>query len=266
MDFVKHAFGRVNSAVKANPITIWFPMLFGATVWVFYLLLFLILVTPAIPDLLELDALAASGEVLYNAAPAAAALLVVALVIFMAQTSGVLGLRAAALRGGTLEARHFFASIKKYFLRLSLVHLGMLAVQAVPLLLTWMIINVGPWRGRMTGGDPETVFAVLAPFMAVLPLIMAAVHIMLAMWPVVLVLEDGGVLGSFRRAWRFFRQNFRSVSSVIMWGWVINLVSRMILEGSAIGQLLHMGWSFVITSYMSLILMVMYTSSGSSTH
>ncbi|HSL93692.1 MAG TPA: hypothetical protein VK905_03740 [Bacillota bacterium] len=264
MDFMKHAFGRANNAVRANPITIWFPMLFGATVWIFYLLLFLVMVTPAIPDLMELDALTASGELFYRAAPATAVLIVVAVLVFMAYTAGVLGLRAASLSGGTLEPGHFFRSIKKYLVRLSLVHLGMLAVYAVPIMLTWLIISLGPWRARLAGADPETVFTVLSPFMAVVPLILAAVHIVLAMWPLVLVLEDGGVIGSLRRSLTFFRKSFRSVSSIILWGWAINVVSRMLLEGSAIGQLLHMGWSLVMTTYITLMLMSIYTAPDSN--
>lgn len=262
MDSVKQAFSRAGRAVRENPITIWFPLLFGATVWVFYLLLFLVVVTPAVPDVLEMDALVASGELITRAAPAMAGLLLVAALVYLAQAAGALGLRAASLKGGPLEVNHFFRSIKRYAPRLSLVYLGMLAVHAVPIVLTWLIIIIGPWGDRMAGSDPEAVFTVLAPFMAVVPLILAAIHIILAMWPVVLVLEDTRVMPSLKRSLAFFRRNFRQVSTIIMWGWVINLISRMILEGSAVGQLLHMGWSLVITTYMSLMLMAIYKASA----
>ncbi len=263
MDSLKQVFSRAHRAVRANPITIWFPMLFGTTVWVFYLLLFVVVITPTIPEVMSLDALTASGELVTRAGAATMTLALVAGLVFMAQTAGALGLRAAAISGGVLDAGHFFRAIKKYFARLCLVYLGMAAVYAVPVVLASLAIVLGPWRASLSGSDPEAVLAVLAPFLTVVPLVMVVINVVLSMWPVVLVLEDGAALRSLFRSLTFFRRNYRQVSAVIMWGWIITLASRMLLQGSALGQLLHMAWSLVISSYMSLMLMVAYLEAES---
>lgn len=258
VDIIKKCFSEAHAAIRANTVVIWFPILFAVTVWVFYLLLFLILITPHVPNVLELDALTAWDSMAETAIPALGFLAAVAAIIYLVQASGTLGLRAMAVRGGKLETKDYFRSIRKYIIRVIGLKAIMLLLYAIPILFVAVLIVLGPWGGSIIGSDLETVFSMLSPFIAVSSLIMAAIHIAFAAWPLIMALEDTSLLASMKRSVALFRRNYRLLSSAILWGWAISLFSRMLLEGSATGQLLHTGWSFVITSYVSVTLMRMY--------
>jgi hypothetical protein len=254
---------RAHQTIKDSPVVLWFPVLFSLTLGVFYVVLFMALMSPYLPGFSEVDALLFSQEMIGAALGSVLVLLVVGVIASLVSMTGTLGLQARAVRGESVETGDFFLAVRRFLLPVAGGQTVTMLAYALPVIVLVSMFLTGPYLAQFDGqplteADFFNVMERMMPAFVLAMVFVTAVSVFFSMWPKLLALGPLPLGRSLVDGLRFVVRNFWNVLFILGAGWLATLLSRMLLEGSAFGSLLNLALAFFIRSYVSLALMHLY--------